>query len=359
MLLFVSRRSPSLEGFRAAFRRPSVTFAEIAWRWSVGGTAVFLFAFGVVEYLDSLPVTNWDVLFLRTRNPILVAQALAHILRGSLSPAIFAGLITMIALGAMWIVASSIGRAATVRSLLDYFSREEVASDVSDGDAPNAGGRRITGGISNIRRLLAALIELNFFRAAIALAAFLAVFGAAILAGQASPWDDPQPGLVLLLFMALAWMVWLVWWSLNWLLSLATIFAVRDGDDAFGALSAAVTFCRQRAGRIFAVSTWTGIAHVAAFMAGSVGVLFLLGLLRAIPPRIVALSVALAALAYFAVTDWLSMARLAGYVFIAETPDTAPEPSGSAPMPEPPAIQTSIDRNEPILSDAPIPSVNG
>jgi hypothetical protein len=58
-------------------------------------------------------------------------------------------------------------------------------------------------------------------------------------------------------------------------------------------------------------------------------------------------------LAYFAVVDWLYMARLAGYVCIAEMPDALAS-SDRSPAPRP---QTSIDRDEPILSDIPILAV--
>jgi hypothetical protein len=45
------RVSPTLEGFRAAFRRPSLTFTEIAWRWTAGATAWAWFVLWVIEYL--------------------------------------------------------------------------------------------------------------------------------------------------------------------------------------------------------------------------------------------------------------------------------------------------------------------
>ena len=48
--------SPTLEGFRAAFRRPSLTLAEVAWRWTVGGVAGALFLFYCFEFLDSVTV---------------------------------------------------------------------------------------------------------------------------------------------------------------------------------------------------------------------------------------------------------------------------------------------------------------
>ena len=77
--------SPTAEGFRAAFRRPLLTLAEIIWRWMVGATAATLAVFGLFEYLDTLPVTNGELLFLRTRHPYLVGEAIAHIFRGSLN----------------------------------------------------------------------------------------------------------------------------------------------------------------------------------------------------------------------------------------------------------------------------------
>src|ERR1700729_4231920 len=98
--------SPTAEGFRAAFRRPSLTLAEISWRWTAGATAAALFLFGLVEYLDTLPVTNGELLLLHTRQPYLVGEAIAHILRGSLGRITIAGVLTALLLSAVWIVAA-------------------------------------------------------------------------------------------------------------------------------------------------------------------------------------------------------------------------------------------------------------
>ena len=54
----MSNASPTMEGFRAAFRQPLFTVAEITWRWVVGATATVLLLFGLIEFLDTLPVTN-------------------------------------------------------------------------------------------------------------------------------------------------------------------------------------------------------------------------------------------------------------------------------------------------------------
>ncbi len=323
--------SPTVEGFRAAFRRPSLTLAEIIWRWAVGATATALFAFGLFEYLQTLPVTNGELLFLRTRHPYLVGEAIAHIFRGSLSRAVMAALTAALMLVILWMIAGSVGRIATVRALLDYF-RRDVASNVSTSAFP-------------------ALLRLQFLRVAVALAALVGLAGAAIVAGFASPDVHPRPGLAFSIFLLIACLVALLWSALNWLLSLASMFAVREGEDTVGAIVAAVACCRERTGAVMAVSTWTGLAHLVVFVLASTVASVPLAFAGIVSWRVVVAADIIVTLAYFAVADWLYMARLAGYVCIAETPQellTAP-PSPPAPIPTP--LQTTIDRNELILSD--------
>ena len=332
----MSRVSPTLEGFRTAFRRPWLTLAEVFWRWTVGAVAWALFLFWSIEYLGSLPVTDGDTALLRTRQPMLVGRAIAHILRGSLNRAALAVLFAVVALSLLWIVAASVGRAATVRALLVYF-RRRFASNVSRPDDAVK------------QQSLRSLIGINFLRVALALGALLAFVGAAVLAGFASPDTHPQPGLAFILFLPLAGLICIVWPMLNWLLSLACIFSVRDGDDVLSALSAAVTFSRERSGAVFAVSIWTGLAHIVAISAATTAVSLPLVFIRVAPARLIIAAVILLTLAYFAVVDWLYMARLASYVCIAEMPEALAE-SASSPVPRP---QSTIDRDEPILSDIP------
>jgi hypothetical protein len=329
--------SPTIEGFRGAFRRPSLTFAEIAWRWTVGAVAWGLFLFSFVEYLGSLPVTNGDEALLRTRQPLLVGRAFAHILRGSLNRAGLAALLAALALSLLWIIAASVGRGASVRSLLDYF-RRGVASNVSTETHP-----------STDPRLLPSLIGINFLRIALTIAGLFAFGGAALLVRLALPRAHPESGLAFVLFLPLAGLICIVWPMLNWLLSLACMFAVRDGDDVLSAISAAVTFSRERSGPVFAVSIWTGLAHLTAFSVATTAVSFPIAFVRVVPTRLVIACVILVMLAYFAVVDWLYMARLGGYVCIAEMPESLAE---SAPLPTPPP-RTSVDRDELILSDVP------
>jgi hypothetical protein len=331
------RVSPTLEGFRASFRRPSLTFAEIAWRWSVGAVGWALVFFWLIEFLDTLPVTRGDAALLSTRQPLLVGRAIEHILRGSLNRAVLAALFAIIALSLLWIVTASLGRTATVRGLLEYF-RRDIASGAST-TAPD----------SIELPSWRSLVGLNFLRLALSLAAILAIIGASILASFASSKAHPHPGLVFVVFLPLGGVICVVWPVLNWLVSLACIFAIRDGEDTLGAISGGVAFFRERSGPVFAVGTWTGLAHLVAFSVAATAVSVPLAFIQIAPWRLVIAGVILITLAYFAVVDWLYMARLAGYVCIAEMPDAL---ASSEPMPAPPP-QTSIDREEPILSDVP------
>ncbi|MGB0008023.1 MAG: hypothetical protein WBP97_13090 [Candidatus Sulfotelmatobacter sp.] len=339
----MSRPSPTIEGLRATFRRPSVTFAEISWRWALGATAAVLMLFYCVEYLDTLPVTSADATLLSTRQPALVGRAVAHILSGSMNRAVLAALLAALALSLLWIIAASVGRLATVRALLDYFR-----SDVKYFSA-NASGEQKP-------RPIQALIALNCLRVVLFLAVVLALGSVAILVRFVATSANARPGLGVILFLPMATLICLVGWMLNRWLTLAGIFAVRDGEDALASISVAVTFSREHLGAVFAVSTWTGLAHLVAFSIVTSVVAFPLALSQVAPARLVIAVIVLITLAYFAIVDWLYMARLAGYACIAEMPNifevtSSPPPVARSGNIE--QVETSIDRSEPILSDLP------
>jgi hypothetical protein len=345
----MQRRSPTLAGFWTVVSRPSLGLAEISWRWSFGFAATLLLTFSAIEYLDTLPVTSRDELMFRTRQPALISRAIAHILRGS-SPRLIAAVILLaITLSLAWIVLASLGRVATVRSLLDH---------LRPGDPQNLSGessallRRSSG-----RFHLRSLIGLNFFRAAVALAALVGCVAAFLLGGAASPADDPSPSSAMLIFVFVVMLVGLAWSMLNWFLSLAAIFAVVDASDTFGAINAAVGLCRDRFGSIFAANTWFGLAHLVIFVIASSVVGFPLAFAGVLPAGVVLGGVLLVTLLYFAAADFLYIGRLAAYIAIIEQPEVAPAAEiaglslGIGPTLAAPTAD--FDRSELILSDLP------
>jgi hypothetical protein len=343
------QRSPTLEGFRAILLRPSFGFAEIAWRWSFGSAAVLLLAFSCLEYLNTLPVGRSDLLLLRTGQPALVARALTHIFRGSAFRLFIAGIVISLALGIAWVIVNALARVATIRSMLAYFHDLQPSPATSE--------HTKTGKVT-------AMFMLNFLRLGVTLAAALALFAAVVLASRVSRPDDPAPGSALLIVLTVAMLVWLAWSILNWVLSLAAIFAVARGHDAFGSIAAAVELCRVRAQAVFSAGTCFGVAHLTAFaLAGSIAA-FPLGFAGVLPAGVVLGGMLLVALLYFAIADFLYAGRLAAYVAILELPEL-PAPAATAPSPLPQGgthlnsnLQSSpaVDASELILSDVPASS---
>jgi hypothetical protein len=319
----MSRRSPTLEGFRILWRIPALGLAEIAWRWAVGAAFVASVGFALLQYLRSLPVTAADILLLRTRHPLMVSRALAHIFAGSAARFFMALVLLAMTIAFAWIVVAAVGRAVTLKTVLTRFFPERV-----------------------VPLRVGPIIELNSLRAASALAALIASFGALLLAGMASPKSDPAPGSAMLIFLMLALIVWVCWAMLNWLLSLAAIFVVARGETTSSAVVAAVDLLRRRFGRVLAIGVWFGLAHGVAYVVASSAIGFPLAFAGLLPGGVILGGVILTALAYFAIADYLYVGRMAAYAFLAEGPEPAlPEVLS---LPDPPA---RVDSSELILSD--------
>src|SRR5215471_9224563 len=170
--------SPTAEGFRVAIRRPALTIGEITWRWVVGATGTALFLFGLVEYLSTLPVSQGELLFLRSRQPYLIAQAIARIFRGTLGRAVLSLTVAALGMVLVWMIAGALGRIATVQSLLDYFRGRYASTN----EGPQADGSDLAASRVSRNASFSALVRLNFLRISVALAAGLAFVGASILA---------------------------------------------------------------------------------------------------------------------------------------------------------------------------------
>ena len=360
--------SPTLEGFRSVFRRPALPLAEVAWRWSFGAAACVLLGLGFIEYLDTLPVSNLDLLLLRTRHPWLISQAFVHIFHGSSLRFVLAGVLLFSALAILWIFIASVGRAATLDTILSYIrtralaaqpSAPQVVDTTSDNRAEQSAHWRFR-----------SMAGLHFLRAALALAACAGCVGAIILAGFFSSDTEPHPGLVFFLALIISLLIWLAWSSINWFLALASIFVVSRKKDTFAALASAVALCRDRFGSVMAVGTWFGVAHFVFFVVATSVVTFPLAFVQALPVGFVLLAILLLTLVYFAIVDTLHIGRLAGYVAILEAPPapavavlaspsvisapattTSIQPSAISIQPE----TAMVDQDEPILTDRPQP----
>ena len=322
----MKRRSPTLEGFRILFRVPSLGCAEIAWRWSFGLAVTALVALSFREYLSTLPVTAAEMFMLQTRQPALILQAMSQIVHGSAPRALVALTVLFLSLTLGWIVLASLGRAATLKTICEYFQDKEQSK---------AAGAK-----------LGTLIGLNFLRAAALLAAVVSSIGAALVSGAASSKADPSPGTAMLIFWMLMLFVGLAWSIMNWLLSLASIFAVGGERNTLESLAAAVDLCHRRPGPVIAVATWFGIAHTIAFVIASTVVAFPLGFAELLPVGMVLGGVLLLMLMYFAVADFIYVGRMAAYLFLIQN-------EGQESLELLPGIQPLAPSDDDILSDIP------
>lgn len=342
-------------------RRPSLSLAEIMWRFSFGAAASVLFGLATIAYLDTLPISGGDLWMLRTGHPVFVAQAIAHIFHGSALRVAITTVIMITALAILWIVVASVGRFATLGPLLSFIRdrAHQIATAYEPAPVPS---EHLPDTITSVH--LRSLAGLHFLRVALGMAACASCLGAMVLARAVSTKVEPRPGLAFLIFVGLAFLIWALWSSLSWFLAAAPIFVVREGLDTFGALRETATLFRNRSGSVIAVGSWFGLTHLILLIGASTVVGFPLAFAGIIPPAIVLGAVLLLTLAYFALVDALYIGRLAGYVAILEAPP--PPPPRTVPPPTPlVSLQDSahsvghefamVDQSENILSDTPAP----
>ena len=330
-------RSPTLEGFRAMLLRPSVGLAEIAWRWSFGAACVTLLVVSAIEYLETLPVGPGDLLLLRTRQPLLVWQALARIFSGSALRAVETLVALAVAFSMAWLCLASLGRAATLRALLLHF-RQGQSPRLADGDR------------ARLRRSdLPALFGLNFLRLAATLAAVAGGLATFWVGGAVSSVEGSPPAAAFLICLSVFVLVGWAWSVVNWFLSVAAVFVVAEARDSFAAMASTIDLVRHRSRSVFAAGVWFGLAHVTAFVAATSIVMFPLGLAAFLPRSAVLAGAVLVTLLYFAAVDFLYIGRLAAYVGILELP--AAPAVASAILPRPGNSPDSAERTRPAAVD--------
>ena len=320
-------------GFRLPIRRPLILLAEIAWRWTFAAAAWLLVLAFTLEYFDSLPVNTLDRLLLSTGQPYLVAQAMRRIFSGSSARLAEAGILLALGLGLAWIVLASLGRMAVLRSILEQFGWE-----------------------ANSEHPIRSLFFLNFLRAAAVLAAKVAAIGAVVLAS--SLWASTHIAVVnAARLLSMTWfLVWLAWAGLNWVLSAAAIFVVKEGKDSLAAMAAVVRLLVSRTPATLGASAVFGVIHLVSFGI-TVGMVLMLLPIAVARPLLLPLVIAIV-LGYSFLADFLYTGRLAAYAYLATGQEALPlwMSSERAPSGEPAPGSASVDKGEPILSDLPSPA---
>jgi hypothetical protein len=328
--------SPTAAGFRLILRRPTIVLAEIAWRWSFAVAVWFLGGAFLLQYAGSLSVNSVDRLLLGTRQPVLILRALHRIFHGSALRFTTSGILLAIALTVAWIVLASLGRAATLKAMM-----EEL------GITPSPNTRRGT---------ISSLFALNFLRAATTLAAVVAGFGAVLIASGVWASTHLSAADATRFWLALLLLVWISWATLNWLLSTSALFVAADRLGALTAISATVSWYRDRLGSVLAVGTWFALIHGGAFLTACSAGFTVLGMAAALGAGPTLFLEFLILAVYCAVADALYIGRLTAYLAIIRgAPAYARLPQAPPPIIFGPG-RASIDQSELILGDVPLPA---
>jgi hypothetical protein len=291
-------------GFRAVVRRPALALGELAWRWAFGAAAWTLVIFAFRRILAHVDITQAELLLARHSDIFLIADACAHILVQVLPQLGRECLVLAPAIAALWIAAATLGRAITLQSI---FSTDIIPSENAPADPPALHLSDV--GRSEPRELhFGRLLALNLIRATFTLATLIAFLGALFLTGLAMPVQNPAAAaLVGLLIAALIGFFWSV---VNWFLALAPIWVVRDGHSAPRSIADSVDLYRRGPGAYLGIASWFGLLRGAALVAAFVAALIAS---QATKATSFALCVVIA-LIYFAVADFLYIARLAAFV---------------------------------------------
>ncbi len=317
--------SPTAEGFRALVSAPGAFAAELAWGWIFGVAAIVIVLWSLNRLLNAIGISPADEVALATGFPPFVMSALGSIIGQMPAVALKLASILLPSLSLLWVVAATMGRTTSIQRLLEFFA-ERYELELPD-HRPSS----------------TSLLMLHFIRVVIGVAAVTGYFGALVIAAQvARSGEGASIARFLLVFVPLEFAIVMIASWLNWIVSLAPIFAVRDGRDWLGSLGDAVCLSRKRAASFSRIATWFGLLRFV--VAGSLGFasLVAIGVLSSVSGWAVLIAVLLIYAVYSILSDALLTARLAAHVAVAQqeivpekvvSEPLSPEPSWLRPLP--------------------------
>lgn len=284
------------EGLRIVRSDPALLAIELLWRWSFGLGLLALAFLAYARLRQAVFLSGADELAFRSHDPFAVAAAARDLLAAAL-PSLREMLTPALCVAAvLWIVAATLGRGIITRVIV-----RRLAADYAVPIAPDA--PRWSGfALLNFARVLTLLILVIGYLGGLRVAAYEA---------------GPEPDLLassLIIFASLAVSA-LLWNYVNWVLSLAPIFVVRDALPPLDSVVAAIAFIGRNRSRLMAISirngTLRGVVATAASVAG------VLTAALGLPPWVISALIALETLAYLVVSDFYLLARLGANASVA------------------------------------------
>jgi len=285
--------------------------------------------------------------------PSLFWQTIAHIFSGSGPKMMRIAVILVIGFSALWWLAASFGRTATLRALAQGTAEASKAAE------PRM-FRPLR--LRPVFTLNAFRVLLGFTTALAYMAAFLLAFSASGMRAESAA--SGAAGKFYLLFVPLAVIIGSVWSMLNWYLSLAPVVAAGTPADSSSpsicsasALSSffdSAMLSRRRGSQFAWVGFVFGILRLMLFTAAWFVFLAIAGLLAQLPGGVAWGVLFLLALVYSFISTALNLVRLAAYLRIVEW-DADLLAAPLAPLAEAPTATpaTPVEAEYPNLSQFP------
>lgn len=280
----MSAENPFTYGFRAIRRDPVLLLVEILWRWCFGGQAVLL----LLGPLVMLPgtVAGGDATALRSRDPLLLAQACLRMLTSLGGKALLIAAGFLLAATALWTMLGAIGRTVTLNRL-------------------DRGGVRF-------RSILALQCLRGLFLWVGGIALVATITWDARIAGRGAKPD-------LFLYSALAvWSVILIgvlWAVVNWHLSLAAVCCAKNAGGFGRSIGQALGLARSHSADLAGVTLVFAVLRLIALAVAFV-LLFLPSGMMGTAPRAYFAWVIVVTLSYFVASNFLYISRMAAYLVI-------------------------------------------
>jgi len=260
--------------------------AEVIWRWTFSGTTIALCLFATVRLQRSVVVLAEEQEMLTSKAPLQVVQAILEIWQRARPLVLRLGVIIVPALILLWVVAATVGRA---------YVTHRIAAKESPG-----------------RPDWVSLAVLNLLRVIALLLLVPAYILAAMATLSVSTPESPNHLLALLVFLVLFSIAVLIWSIVNWMLSLASIYATVARASLFQALRDAWLLLRSRTSQLAAIAAQNATVRTLVGVVFTVIALAPLAL-RSIPAVFWSLEIAIFLL-YCVLSDLLLLARLSAYV---------------------------------------------
>ncbi|HZI55887.1 MAG TPA: hypothetical protein VFF39_03890 [Verrucomicrobiae bacterium] len=280
--------NPITQGLRSVAHDSVIFLVEILWRWSFGLLACLLvFAVGLM-LLGPLPIgDSWTTAW-SSRDPRRIGGMIFITLSLLGNKTVIAAIAVPILIALLWTILSALGRNITVK--------------------------RLRAGVTSLRfrSILALQLLRAFFTWFCAVLMIAAIVGEALIAIRGS---KPDLFLYYLMVMPSVLLISSLWLVINWYLSMAVLFG-REGQSFRGAFRQARQTVRlQRSD--FAGTGFVFLLFRIVVLLVAVAICGLTSKMAGSAPQTYFTLVMIVSLAYFVVSDFLYMSRMAAYLALA------------------------------------------